>query len=71
MRAPDVLLQRAAIRDDRLKTTAIFSRDVHDNPRSHAARVNCFGQFWNRLNEFRPLVADGPNRPRARKGVAG
>jgi hypothetical protein len=32
VRAPPVLRQRAAIRDDRLKATAIFPRDVHDNP---------------------------------------
>jgi hypothetical protein len=37
-----MLLRRAANRDDRLKTTAIFPRDVNDNSCSHAESLNCF-----------------------------
>ena len=49
--APDMLLRRVAIGDDRLKPTAIFRRDVDDNPCSHAESLNCFGRFGNRPNE--------------------
>jgi hypothetical protein len=46
-----MLLRRTAIRDDRLKPTAIFRRDVDDYPCSHAESLNCFGRFGNRPNE--------------------
>jgi len=48
---PYVLLRRAAIRDDRLKPSAIRSGNVHDNSCSHDESLNCFGQFGNRPNE--------------------
>src|SRR5674476_19491 len=48
---PHVLLRRTPIRDDRLKPTAIRSRDVDDNSCSHAESLNCFGRFGNRPNE--------------------
>jgi hypothetical protein len=41
----------AAIRDDRLKTTAVRSGDVDDNSCSHAESLNCFGRFGNHPNE--------------------
>jgi hypothetical protein len=41
--------QRTAIQEDRLKPTAIFRRDVYDNPCSHIESLNCFGQFGHRL----------------------
>src|SRR6516162_2178113 len=44
-------LRRAAVRDDRLKSTAVYGRDVHDNACSHIESLNCFGRFGNRLNE--------------------
>jgi hypothetical protein len=43
-----MLLRRAAVRDDRLKATAIFRGDVNDNPCSHA---ESFDQFANRPKE--------------------
>jgi hypothetical protein len=46
-----MLLRRAAIRDDRLKPTAVASRDVNENSCSHAQSMNCFARFGNRLNE--------------------
>jgi hypothetical protein len=46
-----VLLRRAAIRHDRLKSMAVRSGDVHDNSCSHAESLNCFGRFGNRPNE--------------------
>jgi hypothetical protein len=49
--APHMLLRRAAIRDDRFKSTPIVSRDVDDNSCSHDESLNCFGRFGNRLNE--------------------
>lgn len=49
--APHVLLRRAAIRDDRLKSMAVRSSDVHDNSCPRAGRLNCFGRFGNRPNE--------------------
>jgi hypothetical protein len=49
--APHVLLGCTAIRDDRLKPTAILSGDVDDNSCSHAESLNCFGPFGNRPNE--------------------
>jgi hypothetical protein len=45
------VLRRAAVRDDRLKSTAVCGRDVHDNACSHIESLNCFGRFGNRLNE--------------------
>ena len=48
---PDMLLGRTAIRHDRLKPTAIFRRDVHDDPCSHPESLNCFGRFGNRPKE--------------------
>jgi hypothetical protein len=43
--APHVLLWRAAIRNDRLKPTAIFRRDVDHDPCPHAESLNCFGRL--------------------------
>jgi hypothetical protein len=40
------LLRRIVIRDNRLKTTAIARRDVHDNSCSHAESLNCFRAVW-------------------------
>src|SRR6202022_4347590 len=42
---PYVLLRRATIRDDRLKSMAVRSGDVHDNSCSHAESLNCFARF--------------------------
>jgi hypothetical protein len=44
-------LLRAAIRDDRLEPTTVFSRGVHDNSCSHDESLNCVERFRNRLNE--------------------
>ena len=55
--APDMLLRRTAIRNDRLKPTAICSRDVDDNSCSHHQSLNCFGRFGNRPNESDHSVA--------------
>src|SRR3954469_14798412 len=49
--APYMLLRRAAVRDDRLESTAIRSGDSHDNACSHQESLNCFGRFGNRPNE--------------------
>jgi hypothetical protein len=49
--APNMLLRRATVGDDRLKPTAIRSRDVHDNSCSHAESLNRFGRFGNRPYE--------------------
>ena len=49
--APQVLLWRAAIRNDRLKPEAIWSRDVDDNSCSHNESLDCFGRFGNCPNE--------------------
>ncbi len=43
--APQVLLWRATIRNDRLKPEAICSRDVDDNSCSHNESLDCFGRF--------------------------
>ena len=43
--APYMLLQRAAIRDDRLKPTAAFSRDGHNNSCSNDESLNGFGRL--------------------------
>ena len=48
---PHVLLRRAAIRDDRLKPSAIHSGNVHDSSCSHDESLNCFGQLGNCPNE--------------------
>jgi hypothetical protein len=44
-------LWRAAIRDDRLKLTAIARYDLHNNSCSHPESLNCFERFGNRLSE--------------------
>src|SRR6476660_4833019 len=49
--APYMLLRRAAVRDDRLESTAIRPGDSHDNACSHKESLNCFGRFGNRPNE--------------------
>jgi hypothetical protein len=49
--APDMLLRRVAIADNRFKPTAIFRRDVHHDSCSHNESLNCFGLFGNRPNE--------------------
>jgi hypothetical protein len=49
--APNMLLRRAAIRDDRLKSTTIRSGDVADNSCSHDESQNRFGRFGNRAYE--------------------
>jgi hypothetical protein len=46
-----MLLRCAAIRDDRLKSTAVRSGDVDDNSCSHDESLNRFGRFGNRPNE--------------------
>jgi hypothetical protein len=48
--APDMLLRRAAIRDDRFKPTAIVLCDFDKNPCSHSESLNCFGRLENRLD---------------------
>ncbi len=48
---PHMLLRRAAIRDDRLKSMAVRPGDLYDNSCSHAESLNCFGRFGNRPNE--------------------
>ena len=42
-RARNMLLRRAAIRDDRLESTAIRPGDSHDNAVPHKESLNCFG----------------------------
>jgi hypothetical protein len=49
--APDMLLRRPAIRDDRLKAMAICAGDVDDNSCSHNESLNCFERFATRPNE--------------------
>jgi hypothetical protein len=46
-----MLLRRAAIRDDRLKSTAVCLANVDDNSCSHGESLNCFRRFGNRPNE--------------------
>ena len=41
--APNMLLRRVAVTDNRLKLTAISRRDVDDNSCSHDESLNCFG----------------------------
>src|SRR6266496_2959569 len=48
---PHMFLRRAAIRDDRLKSTAVCPGDVDDNSCSHDESLNCFGRFGNRPYE--------------------
>ena len=43
--APNMLLRRVAVSDNRLKPTAISQRDVDDNSCSHDESLNCFGQL--------------------------
>jgi hypothetical protein len=49
--APNMLLRRVAVADNRLKPTTIFRHDVDDNSCSHDESLNCPGQFGNRPNE--------------------
>jgi hypothetical protein len=49
--APDMLLRRIAVADNRLKPTAILRRDLHDNSCSHEESMNSFARFGNRPNE--------------------
>jgi hypothetical protein len=46
--APDMLLRRTAIRDDRFKPAAIVSCDFDNNPCSHIESLNRSGRFGNR-----------------------
>ncbi len=46
-----MLLWRATIRHNSLKSTAVRSRDVNDNSCSHNESLNCFGRFGNRPSE--------------------
>ena len=66
--APDMLLRSAAIGDNRLKPTAIFRRDVHDNSCSHNESLNCFGRFgivrMNQTTSTVPLIGFGPHAAR-------
>ena len=48
---PHMLLRRAAIRDDCLKSMAVGPGDLYDNSCSHAESLNCFGRFGNPLME--------------------
>ncbi len=48
---PNMLLWRAAVRDDSLKSTVIRSGDIDDNSCSHNESLNRFGRFGNRPNE--------------------
>jgi len=54
------LMRRTAVRDDRLKPTAIFRRDVDDDPCSHAESLNCFARFGNRPNESNHYLMTSP-----------
>jgi hypothetical protein len=47
--APDMVLRRVAVAEDRVKPTTIFRHDVDEC--SHDESLNCFGQFGNRPNE--------------------
>ena len=49
--ASRLLLRRTAFRDDCLQLPTVCSRDVDDNSCSHDESLNCFGRFWNRLND--------------------
>jgi hypothetical protein len=49
--APNMLLRRVAIANNRLKPTAIFRRNLHHDSCSHNESLNCFGHFGNRPNE--------------------
>src|SRR5262245_17294433 len=49
--APDMLLRRVAIADNRLKPPAILRRDLHDNSCSHDESMNSFARFANRPTE--------------------
>jgi hypothetical protein len=46
-----MLLRRAAIGDNRLKSATVRSRDVYDNSCSHTESLNRFERFGNRPNE--------------------
>jgi hypothetical protein len=47
-----MLLWRAAVRDDRLKPTAVCGRDVHDNVCSHTeASKSGLPMFGNKFGE--------------------
>jgi hypothetical protein len=43
--APNMLLRRVAMTDNRLKPTTIFRHDVDDNSCSHDESLNCFGNL--------------------------
>jgi hypothetical protein len=62
-----MLLRSAAI-GNRLKPTAIFRRDVHDNSCSHNESLNCFGRFgivrMNQTTSTVPLIGFGPHAAR-------
>ena len=49
--APHMLLRRAPICDNRLKPTAVASRDVNDNSCSHTKSMDHLRRFGNRPNE--------------------
>src|SRR5882672_2955396 len=49
--APHILLRRAPVCDNRLKPTAVASRDVNDDSCSHPKSMNYLRRFGNRLNE--------------------
>jgi hypothetical protein len=46
-----MLLWRATIRHNSLKSTAVRPRDVNDNSYSHNESLNWFGRFGNRPSE--------------------
>jgi hypothetical protein len=43
---PNVLLRGAAIRDDRIKSIAVRSADVHDNSCSHPEELELLRSIW-------------------------
>jgi hypothetical protein len=64
--APNMLLRRVAVTDNRLKPTAISQRDVDDNSCSHDESLNCFGQLGiARMNHTSSYTID-----QGGKGVA-
>jgi hypothetical protein len=44
---PHMLLRRAAIRNDRLKSMPVSPGDLYNNSCSHAESLNCFDRFGN------------------------
>ena len=61
--APNMLLRRVAVANNRLKLTTIVRRDVHDNSCSHDKSLNCFG-IWMPNNQTlgspAPPMMSGP-----------